>query len=134
MKVAKIIVHHLWDKNINTNDIALYKTEHPIRYSIEEQSGRYLVNSVCLPHKYFLEPDFAIVTGWGQMGADTEITLRLQKVTVPKFPIVNCRVHYQFLGTVTDDMFCYGGEGEKDSCLVRMNYQLFLILFIPITF
>ena len=121
MKVSEIIVHEHWDREININDIALYKTERPIRYSIDEQSGRYLINSVCLPRKEDIAPEFAVVVGWGQMEANSEITSELQKALVPIFPFKECQLNYQHLGEVNKNMFCYGGEGELDSCLVRMT-------------
>ena len=119
-KVSQIIIHEGWDRKTSANDIALYKTDRPIKYRIVEQTGQYIVNSICLPKKSYTEPNFAILAGWGQIGANSRQSNKLQKLQVPKFAWSQCRDNYEKLAIVDDNMLCYGGEGDKDSCYVSL--------------
>ena len=114
VRVAQIIVHEAWDRKSNDNDIALYKTDRPIRYKIAEESGKFLVNSICLPRESYTDPDFATVAGWGRVAANKQYMTALQKAIVPKFNLIDCLNNYQ--EKITDKVICYGGGGDKDSC------------------
>ena len=120
MKVSEIIVHERWDKEKSLNDIALYKTQNPIKFTVDGE--RYLVNSICLPQETDGEPPFALIIGWGQQSAEGNSVLKLQKALLPLYSKAKCKKNYETLGSVTDNQFCYGGGGDLDSCSVCFCY------------
>lgn len=126
IRVSKIIVHEGWNRDTNLNDIALYKTDRPIKFEIDEKTGQYVINSICLPRDSYSEPNFGIVAGWGQFGEKTKQMMALQKLIVPRFDWQTCKNNYQELGIVDYNMFCYGGEGGRDSCLVSHRWTSFV--------
>ncbi|CAG2170896.1 unnamed protein product [Oppiella nova] len=117
VRVAKIIVHERWDRENNLNDIALYKTDVPIKYMINERTGRYQINSICLPRADHEMPDEALIAGWGQTSKDSYTSQVIQKLVVPLYPTDQCRLNYQNIGDITQNMVCFGGQGGRDSCM-----------------
>ena len=117
--MLQIIVHEEWDRVNNYNDIALYKTDRPIRYRIDEKSRQFIVNNICLPDPG--QDDFpyeAVIAGWGRPDADEKEVAILRKGFVPIFPWVQCKENYKRIGDIDKNMVCYGGEGDVDSCMV----------------
>ncbi|CAG2115466.1 unnamed protein product, partial [Medioppia subpectinata] len=79
--------------------------------------GRYIVNSLCIPDKDHDLPFGALIAGWGQTAKDGRTSDVINKIYVPIFPLENCQKNYMNLGTIDDDMTCFGGQGGKDSCM-----------------
>lgn len=66
----------------------------------------------------------AVVSGWGLLNEDGELSSQLQAVDVPIINLRTCKRYYE---DFTDSMFCAGyKEGGRDSC--QVNFLLFSIL------
>ena len=129
MTVSRIIIHKNWDKNFVANDLALFKTNRPIKFAIEYSSGSFLINSVCLPQYSDELPDHAEIAGWGKTGEKEPLSSFLKKLIVPKVSNHICNRKYRKNGEVTEQMICYGGMGGADSCMVCMSYSIFMVFF-----
>jgi len=118
ISVKKAIVHEGWDKELNSNDIALFRTSRRIRYTIDSNTGNFSINSVCLPTPKQEPKGKAILSGWGQLGVKLPASDILQKLEVPIYSRDKCIRNYKKHAVVTNNMICFGGEGGQDSCMV----------------
>lgn len=95
INVTKIIIHQNWEMIDNFNDIALLRTERPIKYSINEETNQYIVNSICLPDSTDKPPNRAQVAGWGRVNPTAYTVEILQKATVPRFSWEVCKENFK---------------------------------------
>jgi hypothetical protein len=130
MNVTKIIIHQNWEMIDNFNDIALMRTERPIKYSINDKTNQYIVNTICLPDSTDMPPNRAQVAGWGRVNPTAYTVDLLQKATVPRFSWEVCKENFKAIGPVTQHMMCFGGMGRPDSCIVSFRFNCFLELIL----
>lgn len=120
--VAELIVHERWNLGNAKNDIALIRTQYPIKYTNS-------VNPICLPRRDSEPIGYGIVAGWGLTNRNPlrrVLPRALQRIEIPIINKTRCVKQFRADGVdITKDMVCAGMFRNGD-CLVR-NYYLLLI-------
>ncbi|XP_001600807.1 trypsin beta [Nasonia vitripennis] len=113
--VAEYIVHENYTKVTFDNDIALIKVNKSIEFNELQQVIRisYREPKTC---------DKLQLSGFGKEGQDLPAPNRLKSAQVPVIDHTECKEAYKqlflfedYIGKVTDNMFCAGTEGD-DTC------------------
>ncbi|XP_047567688.1 chymotrypsinogen B-like [Lutra lutra] len=109
LRIAKVFEHPLWDRIMDTNDIALLKLATPVLLSSA-------VSPVCLPgaNASFPPGSICATTGWGKSQYNSyKIPNKLQQAALPLLSNADCM---KFWGSkITDVMVCAGASGVS-SC------------------
>ncbi|XP_047553691.1 chymotrypsinogen B-like [Lutra lutra] len=109
LRIAKVFEHPLWDRIMDTNDIALLKLATPVLLSSA-------VSPVCLPgaNASFPPGSICATTGWGKSQYNSYKTPnKLQQAALPLLSNADCM---KFWGSkITDVMVCAGASGVS-SC------------------
>ncbi|XP_058444136.1 transmembrane protease serine 9-like [Malaya genurostris] len=110
-KVERVIKHNGYNPSNYNSDIAILKLDQVLKF--DER-----LRPVCLPSakKSFTGYD-GIVTGWGALSENGQISINLQEVSVPIMSNADCRKSGYGEKRITDNMLCAGyPDGKKDSC------------------
>ncbi|XP_054479655.1 coagulation factor VII [Anoplopoma fimbria] len=113
-RVVKVLIHHGYNKTSSDSDLALLKMHRPVKL------GQFVV-PICLPAKNstFSRTLATIrqstVSGWGRLSAHGSSASVLQRLTLPRVPLQECRRHTEL--NITRNMLCAGVKsGGRDSC------------------
>ncbi|XP_032709599.1 chymotrypsinogen B-like [Lontra canadensis] len=111
LRIAKVFEHPLWDRIMDTNDLALLKLATPVLLSSA-------VSPVCLPgaNASFPPGSICATTGWGKTQYNSyKNPDKLQQAALPLLSNTDCM---KFWGSkITDVMVCAGASGVS-SCSV----------------
>ncbi|XP_061684389.1 transmembrane protease serine 4a isoform X2 [Syngnathoides biaculeatus] len=110
--VDRIILNGNYDPARNDYDIALMRLTSPITVGASQMP-------VCLPPKsYNLAPSASmVVTGWGYLEENGNISPSLQKANIPLIERTKCASPTVYGSAITDRMICAGFlEGKVDAC------------------
>nr|XP_040029751.1 coagulation factor VII [Gasterosteus aculeatus aculeatus] len=113
-RVRKVLIHRAYNKSSWDSDLALLRLHRPVKL------GPYVV-PVCLPAKNstFVRTleniRHATVSGWGHLAQNGAVANVLQRLTLPRVPLQDCRLHTGL--QVTGNMVCAGfRSGGRDAC------------------
>ncbi|XP_061683980.1 coagulation factor VII isoform X2 [Syngnathoides biaculeatus] len=113
-RVSKVLIHRGYNQSSHDSDLAMLKLHRPIKL------GRYVV-PICLPAKNssFSRTLAAIrqnvVSGWGRLSLRGSTARLLQRLTLPRVPLQECRLHTKL--NITRNMLCAGlQKGGQDAC------------------
>ncbi|XP_037319392.1 coagulation factor VII isoform X2 [Pungitius pungitius] len=113
-RVRKVLIHRGYNKTSFDSDLALLRLHRPVKLSP-------FVVPVCLPAKNstFVRTleniRYATVSGWGHLAQNGAVANVLQRLTLPRVPLQDCRLHTGL--QVTGNMVCAGfRSGGRDAC------------------
>ncbi|XP_068586770.1 coagulation factor VII [Cebidichthys violaceus] len=112
--VVKVRIHPGYNKTSYDSDLALLKLHRPVKL------GRYVV-PICLPaqNSTFSRTLSAVrhstVSGWGRLLLGGSVAGILQRATLPRVLLQECRLHTRL--NITRNMLCAGlKSGGRDAC------------------
>ncbi|KAI1289437.1 Mite allergen Der p 3 [Halotydeus destructor] len=113
VSISKIVAHKGYNTVSLANDIALLKTAQPIRELLKQDDGR--VHGVCLPRGQEEFNGKTMVSGWGLLTENGQLSSSLRAVDLALMTDGQCRRFYG--NRIVDTMVCAGyEEGGKDAC------------------
>nr|XP_057936798.1 transmembrane protease serine 4a isoform X2 [Doryrhamphus excisus] len=110
--VDRIILNGDYNPARNDYDIALMRLTSPIKVGVSQKP-------VCIPPKAFGLTASAplVVTGWGYLEENGNISPSLQKANIPLIERAKCSSPAVYGSSITDRMICAGFlEGKVDAC------------------
>jgi len=113
-RVVKVLIHHGYNETSWDSDLALLKLQRPVKL------GPYVV-PICLSarNSTFGRTLAAVrqstVSGWGRLSLFGSAAKILQRLTLPRVPLQDCRLHTGL--NITRNMLCAGlRSGGRDAC------------------
>ncbi|TNN33721.1 Coagulation factor VII [Liparis tanakae] len=113
-RVVRVLIHHGYNETSWDSDLALLKLQRPVKL------GPYVV-PICLSarNSTFGRTLAAVrqstVSGWGRLSLFGSAAKILQRLTLPRVPLQDCRLHTGL--NVTKNMLCAGlRSGGRDAC------------------
>ncbi|XP_034403156.1 coagulation factor VII [Cyclopterus lumpus] len=113
-RVVKVLIHHGYNQTSWDSDLALLKLHRPVKL------GPYVV-PICLSarNSTFSRTLATIrqstVSGWGRQSLFGSTAKILQRLTLPRVPLQECRLHTRL--NITRNMLCAGlKSGGRDAC------------------
>ncbi|XP_031175702.1 coagulation factor VII isoform X2 [Sander lucioperca] len=112
--VVKVLVHPGYNKSSHDSDLAMLRLQRPVKL------GLYVV-PVCLPARNSTFSHtlgtvrHSTVSGWGRLAQFGSTASVLQRLTLPRVSLQECREHTRL--NITKNMFCAGLKaGGSDAC------------------
>ncbi|XP_059183965.1 coagulation factor VII [Centropristis striata] len=113
-RVVKVLIHPSYNKTNSDSDLAMLKLHRPVKL------GFYVV-PICLParNSTFIRTlanvRYSTVSGWGRLSRFGPASGILQRLSLPRVPLQECRLHTKL--NITRNMLCAGlRAGGKDAC------------------